>query len=511
MHGGDLLRGERSILQNALLLTGVNVLLRGVSMLFQVYLSGQIGAGGIGLLQLILTVGAFAMTVGLAGLRTAAMYLCAEERGKNRPGGVRRAMRLCLLCGSVISCAAAAALYGFSMPIAERFIHDARAAAGLRCCALTLPLDCLIAILGGYFTACGKIRRLVTVEVAERLLSLAATFGLLHFWAQGDTSRACCAILLGGGVSSAVALLWLLGLYGRDVPALGPPARGLRLGSRLRKLCVPLALSAYLRAGLSMLEQFLIPRGLARHSGSASASMAVYGTICGMVFPILMFPAAIIYVLSELLVPELARCSAAGSRIRIRHLTEKCLHAALLYAGAVAALLFLLAPQLGRLLYHRETVGFYLRQFAPMAVFLYLDAIVDGMCKGLGQQVACVRYNTLTAALDAVLLYLLLPRCGIAGYQVSFIVTHLVNFYLSLRLLLRLTHHTPQLAFLLRAALCVACGMGASLCAPAMLPDLPYVLVSCAFFLLVFLPFLRWTKLLGPQERLWLRQMLQLP
>ena len=237
--------------------------------------------------------------------------------------------------------------------------------------------------------------------------------------------------------------------------------------------------------------------------------MAVYGTICGMVFPILMFPAAIIFVLSELLVPELARCSAAGSRIRVRHLTEKCLRAALLYAASVAALLFLLAPQLGRLLYHRETVGFYLRQFAPMAVFLYLDAIVDGMCKGLGQQVACVQYNTITAALDAALLYVLLPRCGIAGYQVSFVVTHLVNFYLSLRLLLRLTHHTPQLAFLRKAALCVLCGMGASLCAPAMLPDLPYALVSCAFFLLVFLPFLRWTGLIGAQEQLWLRQMLR--
>ena len=149
------MRGERSILQNALLLTGVNLLLRGVSMLFQIYLSGQIGAGGIGLLQLILTVGSFAMTVGLAGLRTSAMYLCAEEHGKNRPGGVRRAMRLCLACGGVISCCAAAALYGFSLPIAEHFIHDARAAAGLRCCALTLPLDCLIAIVSGYFTACG--------------------------------------------------------------------------------------------------------------------------------------------------------------------------------------------------------------------------------------------------------------------------------------------------------------------------------------------------------------------
>ena len=119
------------------------------------------------------------------------------------------------------------------------------------------------------------------------------------------------------------------------------------------------------------------------------------------------------------------------------------------------------------------------------------------------------RYNTITAALDAVLLYVLLPRCGIVGYQVSFILTHLVNFYLSLRLLLRLTHHTPQLAFLCKAALCVLCGLGASLCAPAMLPDLPYVLVSCAFFLLVFLPFLRWTGLLSAQERLWLRQMLR--
>ena len=41
-----------------------------------------------------------------------------------------------------------------------------------------------------------------------------------------------------------------------------------------------------------------------------------------------------------------------------------------------------------------------------------------------------------------------------------------------------------------------------------MLPDLPYVLVSCAFFLLVFLPFLRWTVLIGAQEQLWLRHML---
>ena len=44
------------IFYSALLLTGVNLLLRFISTSFQVYLSGKIGASGIGLLQLVLFV-----------------------------------------------------------------------------------------------------------------------------------------------------------------------------------------------------------------------------------------------------------------------------------------------------------------------------------------------------------------------------------------------------------------------------------------------------------------------
>ena len=48
---------------------------------------------------------------------------------------------------------------------------------------------------------------------------------------------------------------------------------------RMVRLCVPLALSAYLRSGLVTLEQFLIPWGLARAGGSGEASMAAYGIV----------------------------------------------------------------------------------------------------------------------------------------------------------------------------------------------------------------------------------------
>ena len=87
------------MLHNALLLTFVELLLRGVTMLFQRVLVAKIGAAGLGLLQLVLTVGGFAMTLGLAGLRVTAMYLCAEEYGKGSLSGMQCAIRCCLKPG----------------------------------------------------------------------------------------------------------------------------------------------------------------------------------------------------------------------------------------------------------------------------------------------------------------------------------------------------------------------------------------------------------------------------
>ena len=70
---------------------------------------------------------------------------------------------------------------------------------------------------------------------------------------------------------------------------------------------------------------------------------------------------------------------------------------------------------------------------------LYCDTITDAMIKGLGQQTACVQYNIITSGLDVLLLFILLPRYGLEGYFVSFLITHLLNFYLSIRRLLKLT------------------------------------------------------------------------
>ena len=158
-----------------------------------------------------------------------------------------------------------------------------------------------------------------------------------------------------------------------------------------------------------------------------------------MVFPVLMFPACILFGLAELLIPELARCSAAESQQRIQYLVKRSLKVAMLYGLAFGGLMVLLAEPLCQKLYSNSEAGNFLKLYALLVPMLYCDALTDAMTKGLGQQTACVRYNILTSAMDVALLYLLLPLYGMKGYFASFLVTHLINFLLSLRRLLKIS------------------------------------------------------------------------
>ena len=110
----------RQILKNTLLLTAAALLLRLLSMLFQAYLAGRIGAEGLGGVQLVLSVSAFAATLGLAGARVAASCLCAEAYGRRDSAGLQGAAAHCLGYVLLTSILAAAGLF-FAAPWIARY------------------------------------------------------------------------------------------------------------------------------------------------------------------------------------------------------------------------------------------------------------------------------------------------------------------------------------------------------------------------------------------------------
>jgi O-antigen/teichoic acid export membrane protein len=214
-----------------------------------------------------------------------------------------------------------------------------------------------------------------------------------------------------------------------------------------------------------------------------------------------MLPSALVYGLADLLIPELARCSAAGSHRRIRCLTRRSLRAVLLYGIACGGVFCLLGQGISLRLYQNPQAGKWLGIYGLLVPMLYCDAIIDAMNKGLGLQQTCVRYNIFTAILDVVGLYILLPRFGMWGYFISFFISHAINFGLSLWLLLR----TVRLRIRPAISLAVPIFAGASLLFAGSLPF--QALKPVVFFLLT--GSLLWLgDIVGPEDLHWLKGML---
>ncbi len=486
------------IFYSALLLTAVNLLLRLAGTSFQVYISSRIGAAGVGLLHLVLSVGSMALTAGIAGIRTATMYLAAGELGRKKPENITHVLSGCILYSIICSGVIAVCLYRFAPFIASAWIGQPQCVEAIRLLACFLPVNCLCGVMIGYFTAANRIGTLAAVEVAEQIFSMVISSMGLILWAKQDPGKACTAVIAGSGSGACMTLILLTYLRIKEH---APKGCTFPMGRKLLDTAVPLALADDLKTGINTVENLMVPKRLGLYTGTGDP-LSVFGTVCGMVFPVLMFPAAIVFSLAELMIPEMARCAAADSKIRISYLARRSLRVVMLYSCIFCGVLHLLAEPICLWLYNSRDAGLSLALYALLAPMLYCDAIIDAMNKGLGQQKICVRYNILTAALDVLFLFLLLPVYGMKGYFFSFLITHLLNFILSLRLLIktaeiRISYSVPLLTGL---SLITAIFLSSMLNTPVF---------RCLAFILLFTSLLTLCRVISREDLRWIKGLLK--
>ena len=123
---------------NGILLTIGSFLLRGIGMSFQIYISNKIGAEGIGVYQLILSVFLFSVTLASSGINLASTRIVSEELAKNDISGSQKAIKHCIIYSFLMGFIAFCILF-FSADIIAKFsfhgkvsgfIHFGRATAG---------------------------------------------------------------------------------------------------------------------------------------------------------------------------------------------------------------------------------------------------------------------------------------------------------------------------------------------------------------------------------------------
>ena len=423
--------GKRLIVNTALM-TSASLIMRCIAMGFQGYLSGKIGAAGIGLYQLVMSVELLASTFAISGIRFAVTRLVSEELGMGRAGGVNGAMVRSALYALIFGSAAMLLLTRFAEPVGFLWIGDARTVMSLRILAFGLPCLALSSVISGYFTACGRIWKPSLVHLIEQCAVVVFVALFLERAPEGDIELSCAAVCAGVTASDILSLALMLAFYLGDRRKYGSrTGESIRLTGRMLSVALPLAVSAYARSALSTLEHLLVPRGFRKSGLSADAALAGYGVIQGMAMPVLSFPSCLLSSLAENVIPELTGAQVRGEREKIRREVRSLLTMSLLFAIAVAFALFVTSDFIGSALFASSEAGKYIRLLAPLIPAMYVDMVVDGCLKGLGQQVWSMGINILDAGLGVLLVYTLLPIGALDAYIGIIYFNELLNLALS--------------------------------------------------------------------------------
>jgi stage V sporulation protein B len=485
--------------------------MRTVGISFQVYLTKKIGASGIGLFQLIMSVSMLAATFAISGIRFATTRLVSEELGKSNPGGVKKVVIRCLVYALSFGTAAMLALYFNADMIGNKWIGDGRTVLSLRLLSFSLPAFALSHVLSGYFTAVCRVIKSAAVNIAEQLIRIAVVVAAFSLTAGYTVERASAFIVLGGVIGEifSFTMLYILYVFDRrryDVRS----AKEQGITKRMFGISLPLAFSAYARTALSTLENLLIPKGFQKSGATAETALADYGLIEGMVIPIITFPSAFFYSLAELVVPELTQAQVNGRKEYIASIVNKILRLCLLFSIGAATVMFYFSSELGSCIYSSVKVGYYISLLSLLLPFMYLDSVTDGMLRGLGQQIYSMKYNIMDSFITVILVYTLLPKFAVLGYIFIIYFTELFNFSLSIHRLSVITKVRFSVALILKAVLSAfgAVNLSIFILRYAGIPLSPHTAVLIIHIFLTVVIYFALLVILGCLERRELEQFL---
>ena len=399
----------------------------------------------MGIFTLISTVYGFAVTVATSGIGLATTKLVAEvsdEHGR-KTSAVRCTVQKCVMYALCFSTAATILLFLLSPWIGQEILHEPNTVKPLQAMALTLVPLSLSSVLGGYFIGVRRVYKNASVVIVGQAVRIFGCVFLFALLGAEDVESACLSIALGAVAAEAISLFLQFIFYLAEAPSCegekSPSCDGRTVKKKLLSTALPVAFSAYVRSALVTIEHLLIPWGLERSGTSRDLSLAAYGTVHSMVFPLVLFPSAISGSFAGLLVPEIAEANAKGDHARIERIIERVFSTVLVFAIGTAGIFACFSEELSSVIYPETNAAKFILMIAPLVPVMYLDTSVDSILKGLGEQVYCMGVNIADAMLSVILVWMLLPSLGIGGYIITVYFTEIINATLSIARLLRVT------------------------------------------------------------------------
>lgn len=416
------------------------------ALIFNIYISNQIGSEAVGVFSLVMAVYLFFITVATSGLNIAVTVIVSEKFALNKNQQAIKAIRTCIFFSLLLGIAAGGLILLFSNFITSKCLHNMVSSRPLFYIAIGLPFIAMSSCISSYFATIRKAYKNAISQVFEFTIKMFATIILLKINISNGVEAICISLILADVISEICSFTLIFILYIIDIKL--KKLEDIRsFGQRINilKIAFPVAVTSYIRSGLSTLKQLIIPTQLEKSGISCSRALSQYGMINGMVLPVITFPTVFTDSYSMLLIPEFSTYVAQKNYKAINYIANKIFKITCAFTMCICSIFFIFSNDLGLAIYNNIEIGYYFKIFTPFIFFMYMDHIIDCILKGLNKQFGVMCCNILDLSITTCFIYFLLPVLGIKGYVLSIFFSEVLNFSISLFQLFKYSGIKPNL------------------------------------------------------------------
>ncbi len=420
---------KQNILRSAAGLMISGILSKTVDFLFRAWYSTRLGAEGMGLFSLVFSFHGLILTVATGGLGVAVSKTVSAQYSQKDYGGIKRTMTVALASVLVLSSAVILGVCFFSGQIADGFLKEPRVQNSIIFLAPSILFMSISYCIKGYFYASRKVIIPASSEFLEQAVKISTIIYLLTKWLPKGIVHGCEAVFLGITIGEFSSCFYLTAFY---IKSCMPPAK--RADAKnplpaLARIALPAMTASLSGSFLRMQEDVFILSGLRKSGLDQSLALSEYGSIKGMVMPLIIFPLSLLSSFFTLLVPEISRAQGMVDKTRLKTLIARIYRFTLFGGFMVCTVLVAFSKELSVWVYSAPQIARSVGIIALLAPIMFLDSVSCGILNGLGKQTSLLVYNLSDSALRIGLIYLLVPKLGIKALFFVIIISNIFTAY----------------------------------------------------------------------------------
>ncbi len=406
--------------------------------IYRIYLSRTLGAEGVGIYQITLSVIGLLMTITASGIPITVSRIMIKHESEKRNSLAYKTVSAGIILSLIISIPLVSLFLFF--PNAVDFIFaDKRCYSLLKIILPGVIITSVYAVIRGFFWGKRKFFTYSLIELLEEIVMLIMGIILVNSMVniEDGAKKASLAVLISYIFSFITAIIFFFingGKLSRPNGELKP----------LLNSSAPITLMRTATSLINTLIAIILPARLILYGLTPSVAMEKFGELSGMSIPLINIPSTLIGSIALVLVPELSKNFYSNNMITLRRNIEEAVKCSVFISCLIIPVFLSMGEEIGIMMYANKNAGIYVKNSCLIMFPMSITMISTSMLNSLNLERKTLLYYLFGALFLVCSIYILPKYIGVYSLIVGLTISYLITAFCNLKLLKKTCKTPPR-------------------------------------------------------------------